>query len=425
MTPAHLFTMLLALVAGTAAAEDAYLQDYRSVAAAEPPASAFEYALNRVGASVRGLRNRILSRPLVPRPGAQLHTSSTLKSLKPLPGEAESRLLVSSESPTWITSPGYLLRTGEVIEGRGTVLLPLEAGFDLHLHHHNRLRDRGQVNMVVELTNPNNHPVEVWLGGAIHSSAQHRGRWSAFGGYGGPAAATAEAMLTQAPRKGWSERTLHLHPGTKVRVITQPLPYGHEVDGYFQVHAASPVYVDVRAVDDDGSQRDDGSAEGWTRPGSCAGGGVYLGSEWGLDGDLVQVPARGKGRAYALAATGRHGQAAEGLETYADACQQLRGSHGVFHRMDIPLYNPGREDRIVQLLLSAPHTGRSSRSSYRWVGPVMVNGWLERVRLDRPGHAEVLGAWRLRGGEMRTVRVDVLMPSSSIGPSALEVWTLD
>ncbi len=404
--------------------DDAYLHHGEPSTVRQPLPVTLARLADDLGDRVRGMRNHILARPAVPRPGAQLHTRATVGSMKRLPGRLEDRLLVSSSSPRDIATPGYLLRTGDELAGRGVVLMPIQAGFDLHMSHRNRSRDGGELLVVVEISNPNHDMVEVWLGGAIHSSDQHRGRWGVFGGYGGPAAATAEGVLTRRERHGWSERVLYMRPGSKVRVVTHALPHGHELDGYFHIDAGAPVHLDVRAIDPSGRRRDDGVAGGWALGDGCHPAGVYHGGVWATEGDMLDIPRPGRGRAYALGAPARYGQAPRGVQTYGDACRQLEGSRGVLHELELPLYNPSSRPRVVQLLISAPDDGSWSTQDYRWVGPVMVNGWLQRVRLERTGHAEVLGAWVVYPGEVEIVQVGLLVPSSSTGPSALEIRTL-
>ncbi len=420
-----LLLLLIALSPSTRAADrDAYLEHGRA-APVEPEPSSIALLLDDVGDRARGLRNRLLASAAVPRPGAQLHTRAHERGLKRLPGHLEDRLLIASASPAEIASPGYLLRTGHALGPRGAVLMPIQSSFDLHLNHRNRLRDGGDLLMVVEIENPNAALVEVWLGGAIHTSSQHRGRWGVFGGYGGPAAATAEAVLTREERKGWSERVVHLHPGSKVRVVTRVLRHGHEIDGFYHIQAAAPVHIDVRAVDPSGRLRDDVPAAGWASDEGCSPSGVYHGARWTNDGDMIEIPRPNRGRAYVIGAPFARGQAPRGLQAYRDACQHLEGSQGVLHALELPLYNPSSSPHMVQLLLSAPEDGRRPREDFRWVGPVMVNGWLQRVRLERGGQAEVLGAWWVRPGELRTVYLDLLVPASAEGSSALEVRTLE
>jgi hypothetical protein len=418
-----LLTVALALCSPSSAADDAYL-DHRRPQLEGPP-SMVERTLEDVGDGVRELRNRILARPQVARPGAQIHTRADLRGTKRLPGQLEDRLLVSSGSPGAIATPGYLLRTGDELGQRGAVILPLQAGFDLHLHHSNQSRRGGELWMVVELQNPNPHVVEVWLGGAIHNSKRGRGRRGVFGGYGGPAAATAEAVLTRAERKGWSERVLHLHPGSKVRVITESLPHGHEIDGYYHVDASAPIHVDVRAIDPRSDERDDGAAGGWASGDGCGAAGVYHGARWATDGDMLEIPRPGRGRAYLLGGDASRGQAPHGVQTYRDACPALEGSHGVLHHLEIPLYNPSSRPQVVQLLLSAPEDGSPDGGQVRWEGPVMVEGWLQRVRLEASARAEVLGAWWVPPKELRTVHLDLMIPAGSAGYSALEVRTIE
>ncbi len=401
----------------------AYL-DHR-VSAVERAPTPIERTLVDIGDHARALRNRILAGPVVARPGAQIDTHASLRTTQPLPGGLEDRLLVSSASPAAITSPGYLLRTGHELGRRGAVIMPLQASFDLHLHHANQLQGGGELWMVVEIHNPNPQVVELWLGGAIHSSGRGRGRRGLFGGYGGPAAATAEAVLTREARKGWSDRVLHLHPGSKVRVVTQALPHGHEIDGYYHVQAEAPVHVDVRAIDPHGSGMDEGVADGWAGGDGCGSAGVYHGASWVTDGDMLELPRPGRGRAYLLAGDSERSRAPRGLQTYRDACRQLEGSQGVLHRLELPLYNPSSNPRLVQLLLSAPDDGSWNLDQARWEGPVMVEGWLQRVRLERPGHAEVLGAWWVPPGDFRTVHLELMVPATSSGHSALEIRTLE
>ncbi len=421
-----LIALLAALVLPLEAADgrDAYL-DHRRDSPVEAEPSAFALLLDDVGDRARGLRNRLLARSAFPRPGVQLHTLARVGNLERLPGSLEDRLLVSSASPADIATPGYLLRTGDELGTRGAVFMPIQSGFDLHLNHRNLRRDGGDLLVVVEISNPNNELVEVWLGGAIHSSSERRGRWDVFGGYGGPSAATAEAVLTRLERKGWDERVLHLHPGSKVRVVTRALPYGHELDGFYHIGAGAPVHIDVRALDPSGRRSDDGVAGGWASGVGCSPSGVYHGARWTSDGDILEIPRPNRGRAYTLGAGASLGQAPRGLQAYRDACQQLEGSQGVLHRLELPLYNPTSRVRVVQLLLSAPDDGRQQREDYRWNGPVLVNGRLERVRLERAGHAEVLGTWAVYPGELKTVSIELLIPASAEGASALEVRTLE
>ncbi len=421
-----LLALLLSIAAragaGAAANDSLVLHSY---APSQARPSAMSLLLDDLGDRARGLRNAVMARAEVPRPGAQLHTFATADAMKRLPGDLEQRLLVASTWPAEIATPGYLLRTGHELEGRGAVIMPLQEGFDLHFHHRNGSVDRADMDLVVEIANPNNAVVEIWLGGAVHASDERGGRWNPFGGYSGPSAATAEAVLTELPRHGWEELVLYLHPGSKVRVVTQRLSYGHEVDGWFSVHASEPVHVDVRALDLEGRYREDAAASGYREQGGCGASGVYLGSSWRTQGDILAIPRPGRGRAYALASSSGGGQAPRGMQVYRDACRAVTGSEGVRHSLELPLLNEASGARVVQLLIASPQTGRHSGADYAWVGPVMVNGWLQRVRLDRPGHAEVLGAWVLQPGELRTVRVDLLLPASATGPSALELRTLD
>lgn len=370
--------------------------------------------------------------------GRDTNTSLSVDHLRPLPGGLDKRPLIVSNNPEMFTSPGYLLRTSGALPGRGDITHTFDQGFDLYVHHLNKVEGHRSVDFVIVLKNPSGKPVTVDMNGALRMTNDRGAGWGmGKESFGGPNAVAADGAMTADPKKGYQQQSLTLAPGQSVEAVVHPVRFGAEVDGRYVVNANGPVQCDVKVNAGTpaagGGKATEGAAEGHmasTAPGALGrASGVYSGARWSYSGGPIDIPEMGQAAGYLVSGTKYQQkiqqQAPQAIERYPDSSQGVEGCYGVQYDLDFPLRNPTAQARKVQVAFTAPHKeGEKQPPSFHWMGPIRVNGKVIRARVNELGDGVILGTWDLAPGAVQDVHLDFLTPGDITAPEALEIRTV-
>ncbi len=367
-------------------------------------------------------------------PGADTNTALSVDHLKPLPGALDNRPLIASNNPEMFTSPGYLLRTSGPSGARGDISSTFDKGFDLYIHHLNKVKGVSAVNLVVILRNPSARPVTVDLDGALQQTGDAKGGWGhGKEGFGGPNAVAADGAMTRDASKGHQSKKLVIAPGGSVRAVVHRVNHGAEIDGRFVVNSDGPISCDLLAEARAADNQNPGMAEGHmasTAPGALGrASGVYQGANWTYRGGPIPIPEVGQASGYLVSGTKYQqkiqNQAPQASKRYTDSSQGVEGCYGVRYDLAFPLHNPGTSTRKVQVAFTAPlKPGEKQPPSFHWMGPVKVNGQVLRIRVNELGDGSILGTWEIPAGGTQNVHLEFLTPGDITAPEAIEVRTL-
>lgn len=366
--------------------------------------------------------------------GRDTNTSLSVDHLRPLPGGLDKRPLIVSNNPEMFTSPGYLLRTSGPTPGRGDMTHTVDKGFDLYIHHLNKVEGRGSMDLVVVLKNPSTRPVTARLSGALRMTNDRGAGWGmGKEAFGGPNAVAADAVMSEDPGKGYEENSITLAPGASVRAVVHAVRFGAEVDGRYVVDADGPLQCDIKAEAGASDKRNSGTAEGHmasTAPGALGrASGVYQGAHWNYKGGPIDIPEEGQAAGYLVSGTKYQRkiqqQAPQAVTRYPDSSQGVEGCYGVEYDLAFPLRNASAKAQKVQVAFTAPHKdGEKQPPSFHWMGPIRVNGKVLRARVNELGDGVVLGTWDIPPGGIQDVHLDFLTPGDITAPEAIEIRTL-
>jgi hypothetical protein len=182
--------------------------------------------------------------------------------------------------------------------------------------------------------------------------------------------------------------------------------------------------------------------------------GVSVGSQWQAtvtdpnNSQQLTIPEPGQGFSYPISTLegGRMGtnqnQSAKMVERYPDTAYESHGNYGVQYSLTLPLVNPTRQPKTVDLTVETPLKFNDPTDKLTFLVPparnVFFRGTVKFRYTDDRGQAQTrfyhlvqrrgqrgedLVTLTLKPGEKRTVQVDLLYPPDATPPQLLTVRT--
>ncbi len=420
--------------------------------------------------------------------------------MRALPGKLDTVPVFNSNSPEWIKTEGILLstfsRNGKKYPA-AHLNFPFRGRFDIFAHHYARNRqDLRTLYLGLMLHNPSNKPVTVnVLQAASYLSPD--GSFTTLPPYlenpnglvfVGPGDRAVTDVMRGVRQSDFPSK-LVIPPRQSRMLLNHPIPmvnWGRASNGrssFMRLRSSGTVYVASLAMfakkNSDGTERAPTLRE-WqvllkrgklagprdkapTSPNRSRGkliygrvAGVSRGSRWKarlVDKQKSQnltIPQRGKAISYPLATlrAGRLGtnqiQTAKMLVRYRDTAYEAHGNYGVEYNLNLPLFNPNKQTRTVNLTIETPikedklskrglrfRQGSSTFPFFR--GTVRLrytNEWGQpTTRYVHLWHGtgqvlEPLLQLKIPAKSRRSVQVDLIYPPDSTPPQVLTVRTL-